>query len=168
MDSWIATWKTETNLTLKEKKSNINWHTEMPWLPSHDQCNARATVFRCRVARWDIFRPKIALRINFGGHCNGRCYVVYFMDIWSILQPFDIFYEHLIYMVYGHLVYFVAIWYIFPVLVHCTQKNGNRAQVTKWTCQATSMRSIHHDLTPFQRPRRTRLRWTFLLNEAQP
>jgi hypothetical protein len=32
--------------------------------------------------------------------------LVYFMDIWSILRPFDIFNRHL--------VYFVAIWYIFP------------------------------------------------------
>jgi hypothetical protein len=38
-----------------------------------------------------------------------------FMDIWSILQPFVIF--------YGHLVYFVVSWYIFPVLVCCTKKN---------------------------------------------
>jgi hypothetical protein len=32
--------------------------------------------------------------------------MVYFMDIWSILQPFGI--------LNGHLVYFVAVWYIFP------------------------------------------------------
>jgi hypothetical protein len=32
--------------------------------------------------------------------------LVYFMDIWSILRPFDI--------LYGRLVYFVVIWYIFP------------------------------------------------------
>jgi hypothetical protein len=31
--------------------------------------------------------------------------MVYFMDTWSILQSFVIF--------YGHLVYFVVIWYIF-------------------------------------------------------
>jgi hypothetical protein len=37
------------------------------------------------------------------------------MDIWSILQPFDIF--------YGHLVYFVVIWYIFPMLIYCSEKN---------------------------------------------
>jgi hypothetical protein len=30
---------------------------------------------------------------------------VYFMDIWSILQPFGI--------LYGHLTYFVVIWYIY-------------------------------------------------------
>jgi hypothetical protein len=42
--------------------------------------------------------------------------LVYFMDIGSILRPFDIFYDHL--------VYFVAIWYIFsPLLVYCTKKN---------------------------------------------
>jgi hypothetical protein len=40
---------------------------------------------------------------------------VYFMDIRYILQPFEIFYDRL--------VYFVVIWYIFPVLVHCTKKN---------------------------------------------
>jgi hypothetical protein len=40
---------------------------------------------------------------------------VYFMDILSILWPFDIF--------YGHLVYFVVIWYIFPVLVYRSKKN---------------------------------------------
>jgi hypothetical protein len=37
------------------------------------------------------------------------------MDIWSILRPFGIF--------NGRLVYFVVIWYIFPVLVFCTEKN---------------------------------------------
>jgi hypothetical protein len=32
--------------------------------------------------------------------------LVYFLTIWSILRPLEIF--------YGHLVYFVLIWYIFP------------------------------------------------------
>jgi hypothetical protein len=31
--------------------------------------------------------------------------LVYFMDIWSLLWPFDVF--------YGHLVNFMSIWYIF-------------------------------------------------------
>jgi hypothetical protein len=35
--------------------------------------------------------------------------LVYFMTIWSILWPLEIF--------YGHLVYFVVIWYIFPHFV---------------------------------------------------
>jgi hypothetical protein len=39
---------------------------------------------------------------------------IFFMEIWSILQPFHMF--------YGHLVYFVVIWYLFPVLVYCTKK----------------------------------------------
>jgi hypothetical protein len=39
----------------------------------------------------------------------------YFMAVWSILQPFGIF--------CGHLVYFMVIWYIFPVLVCCAKKN---------------------------------------------
>jgi hypothetical protein len=31
--------------------------------------------------------------------------LVYFMGMWSLLQPFGVF--------YGHLVYFMAIWYMF-------------------------------------------------------
>jgi hypothetical protein len=48
--------------------------------------------------------------------------LVYFITIWSILRPLEIFYDHL--------VYFVVIWYIlcsfgifFPVLVFFTKKN---------------------------------------------
>jgi hypothetical protein len=58
-----------------------------------------ATVFivvRGRVARWYIFRTKIANWVNFGGSFNGRC--------WCILWPFEVF--------YGHLIHFMAIWYI--------------------------------------------------------
>jgi hypothetical protein len=41
--------------------------------------------------------------------------LVYFMDTWSILRSFVIF--------CGHLVYFLVIWYIFPIWVFCTKKN---------------------------------------------
>jgi hypothetical protein len=46
------------------------------------------------------------------------------MAVWSILQPFCIFYGHLVYLMviwyilqpfgifYGHLIYFMVIWYI--------------------------------------------------------
>jgi hypothetical protein len=48
--------------------------------------------------------------------------VVYFIDIWSFLRPFDIF--------YCHLVYFVVIWYIFPHVgiwvVAVVWQNGQR------------------------------------------
>jgi hypothetical protein len=37
------------------------------------------------------------------------------MSIWDNLQPFGVF--------CGNLVYLMAIWYIFPVLVCCTKKN---------------------------------------------
>jgi hypothetical protein len=40
---------------------------------------------------------------------------IYFMPIWNILQTFAIFYSHLL--------HFVFIWYIFPVLVSCNKKN---------------------------------------------
>jgi hypothetical protein len=43
---------------------------------------------------------------------------VYFMTIWNNLRPFDI--------IYGRLVKFVVIWYIFPILVCLDQeKSGN-------------------------------------------
>jgi hypothetical protein len=57
-----------------------------------------------RVARCYIFRPKIAVWINFGGPCNGRYsyiswtfglfygHLIYFMDIWYILWYFGIFF----------------------------------------------------------------------------
>jgi hypothetical protein len=60
--------------------------------------------------------------VNFGGPCN-EC----FMDIWStlhttnwyILWPFGIY-------LYGHLVHFVVIWYIFPHFgMLCQHKSGN-------------------------------------------
>jgi hypothetical protein len=41
--------------------------------------------------------------------------LIYFIAIWSILRTFGIFHDHL--------VHFVFIWYIFPVLVSCTKKN---------------------------------------------
>jgi hypothetical protein len=56
------------------------------------------------------------------------------MSIWSILRPLEVF--------NSHLVYFVAIWLFFPVLVWCTQLNsGNPGQTLaveksspqKWT-----------------------------------
>jgi hypothetical protein len=44
--------------------------------------------------------------------------LVYFMTIWSILRPLEIF--------YGHLVYFVVFWYIFPRFgILDQEKSGN-------------------------------------------
>jgi hypothetical protein len=56
--------------------------------------------------------------IHFGGSCNERC--------WYILWAFVLFYGHVMYVVYGHLVYFVVIWYIFPRFgMLCQEKSGN-------------------------------------------
>jgi hypothetical protein len=41
--------------------------------------------------------------------------LVYFMDTWSILRSFVIFYRHLVEL--------MVILYIFSVLVFCTKKN---------------------------------------------
>jgi hypothetical protein len=59
--------------------------------------------FRTTVARWFVFKPKIYLG-NFWWVLQWKI-LVYFMTIWSILQPFEI--------LYGYLVYFVVFWYIF-------------------------------------------------------
>jgi hypothetical protein len=53
-----------------------------------------------RVARWYIFKPKISIWVNFGGYWNERFWRVL---EWKMLLYFGLF--------YGHLVYFVAIWY---------------------------------------------------------
>jgi hypothetical protein len=72
-----------------------------------------------RVARWYILRPKIAIWVNFGGSCNGRCWYILW-TFWYILRTFDIF--------YGHLVNFVVIWYIFPHFgILYQEKSGNPA-----------------------------------------
>jgi hypothetical protein len=49
---------------------------------------------------------------------------VYFTAIGYILQPFSIF--------YGHLVHF---WYIFPVLVRCSKKNPTFTHVLDYLCR---------------------------------
>jgi hypothetical protein len=40
--------------------------------------------------------------------------LVYFMDTWSILWSFVIFYGHLVYVVRGNLEYFSPFWYFVP------------------------------------------------------
>jgi hypothetical protein len=55
---------------------------------------------------------KILIWVNFGGTCNRR--------FWSILRPFGLF--------YGHLIYFMVIWYIFSHFgMLCQEKSGNPA-----------------------------------------
>jgi hypothetical protein len=73
----------------------------------------------CRVARWYIFKPKIPIWVNFEGLGMEKVgvfsgslenitairyiygHLVHFMAIWYILCPFGTF--------YGHLVHFMAI-----------------------------------------------------------
>jgi hypothetical protein len=42
-----------------------------------------------RVARWYVFKPKIQIWVNFGGHWNGK-------NEENILWPFGIYYGHLV------------------------------------------------------------------------
>jgi hypothetical protein len=49
--------------------------------------------------------------VNFGGSCNGRR--------WYILWPLGLLDGHLVYIIYGELVYFRSFWYAVP------RKSGN-------------------------------------------
>jgi hypothetical protein len=75
-----------------------------------------------RVARWHIFKPnlgkfwrdlqwKMLINVNI----STSIYKHEIMASWSILQQYGI--------LCGHLVDFMLVWYIFPVLVCCTKKN---------------------------------------------
>jgi hypothetical protein len=61
---------------------------------------------------------KIQIWVNFGGSCTGRCWYN-FMDTWSILRSFVIFYGHSVYIVSGNLVYFSRFGILFQ------EKSGN-------------------------------------------
>jgi hypothetical protein len=70
-----------------------------------------------RVARWHMFKiPNFPIWVNFWGSCNGRCWriyghLVYFVAIWSILWLFGIF---------------MVIWYIFTrFCLLYKEKSGN-------------------------------------------
>jgi hypothetical protein len=64
------------------------------------------------------------------------------MNTRSILQYIVIF--------YGHLVEFVVIWYIFPVLVFCTKKNlatlqsRGELEILETSCQQDAKVSMLH------------------------
>jgi hypothetical protein len=62
----------------------------------------------------EVFQTK---NQNFSKFLEGFAIEVFsiFIAVLSILRPNGIF--------YGRLVHFVVIWYIFPVLVCCTEKN---------------------------------------------
>jgi hypothetical protein len=61
--------------------------------------------------------------------------LLYFMTIWSILGPLEIF--------YAHLVYFVVIWYIFPRFgILDQQKSGNPALHHKIIQSESSLKNL--------------------------
>jgi hypothetical protein len=57
------------------------------------------TAVMTRVARWDIFKPKSQILVNFWGSWNGICWYifVYFTAVRYILWTFGIFYRNLVY-----------------------------------------------------------------------
>jgi hypothetical protein len=83
----------------------INFDEKICWSTFRAICsqNHLVTLFGAvptRFTRWSIYF-QIQVWINFGGSCNWR--------FWYILCPFGMFYGHLL---YGCLVYLMAIWYI--------------------------------------------------------
>jgi hypothetical protein len=77
---------------------------------------------------------------NLGKFCRVllRKILVDFMTIWSILRPLQIF--------YGHLVYLVVIWYIFPRFgILDQEKSGNPDPNT--TPVLIDRRLLHRDTT---------------------
>jgi hypothetical protein len=79
------------------------------------------------------FPTKIPILVKFGGSFNGKC--------WSILWPFGLF--------YSHLVYCMAIWYIFFRFgVLYQEKSGNpasegRRELEKKLSERAAPRPIH-------------------------
>jgi hypothetical protein len=65
-----------------------------------------------RIARWSQTRISVSV---YYGPWNGECWYTNFMIHWNILRPCGI--------LNLHLVYIEVIRYIFPILVHCTEKN---------------------------------------------
>jgi hypothetical protein len=68
-----------------------------------------------RVARWYIFKPQKQFGYIFDGLVMDGIGI--YLTNWSILPPFDIF--------CGHLIYFIAIWSLFPrSAMMCQGKSG--------------------------------------------
>jgi hypothetical protein len=101
---WASQW---ARRSWQESNYQIFWTN---WKPA-------AGSFSGRVARWLYFQTQ---NRNLGTLSRVLQWkmLVYFMDIWSILSPLDIF--------YGHMVYMVVIWYNFPRfgMLH-QEKSGN-------------------------------------------
>jgi hypothetical protein len=68
----------------------------------------RTTQIVSRVARWDIFKPKIQILESLGMETIGIVFVhlEYLTTFWYILWQFGTF--------YGNLVYFPPFWYVIP------------------------------------------------------
>jgi hypothetical protein len=110
--------KTVSHLEIRLRKSAFKNAALSCFLVSsrtHKLSLCKLQLLRCslatRVARWHIFRPKIPIWVNLGWICNGRCWYVYFIAIWSILRPLEIFCGYLVFGIF------------FNVLVRCTKRN---------------------------------------------
>jgi hypothetical protein len=89
------------------------------WFDGEQNNKSRLTC-STRVARWFVFQPKLPIWVNFRGSCNSKS--------WYILWPFGLLYGHLKYSMAIWYIYFVVIWYIFPplgILHRNKEKSGN-------------------------------------------
>jgi hypothetical protein len=102
---------TYKHLKLTFKCSSYLFFSYCPYVETLFMLSGRH-IFRPKIPFWRILQWKM---------------LVYFGDIRSTLRPFNMF--------YGHMVYFVVIWYIFPCFGMLYQeKSGNPALQTKLLC----------------------------------
>jgi hypothetical protein len=92
--------ETDSRSSSPGRRSNCGWCGR----PARPSSRRRVRFTYYRLARWYMFKPKIPIRVNFGGPSNGKCWLIYFMTIWTILRTFGIFYDYF--------VNFMIIWYI--------------------------------------------------------
>jgi hypothetical protein len=99
-----------------------------------------------RVARWCIFEPK---KFHLGKFWSVLHWIilVHFMVICSILLPFGLHILRPFDIVCGNLVYFILIWYIFPILVRCTKKNLATLILGRYGCRQIYRRFKYRKLS---------------------
>jgi hypothetical protein len=75
--------------------------------------------------------------------------LVYFKDIWSILQQIGIFYAHLEYITYGLLVYFSPFWYVAPRKIWQPWLEGRLCEASKLFARnsATNIQTFAHNIS---------------------
>jgi hypothetical protein len=80
---------------------NVSTYINLLHENNDPKCAKMQFIVRRRIARWLVFKPKITIWVNFGEPLNGNCWLiydhlVYFMAIWYTLWPFCTVCGHLL------------------------------------------------------------------------